>query len=92
MTRYGARKQQEQYRQDETDDDTGVGPGRGSPISTPRWVKAFAIAAFVLILLLVIVLFTGVGGPHGPGRHLRSGDAVRNADAVRQPVVRAVSL
>ncbi|MCQ3973430.1 MAG: hypothetical protein DPW09_08305 [Anaerolineae bacterium] len=46
-----------------------------SPYTTPRWVKVFGIIALILILLVVIIMFTGVGGPHGPGRHLPSGDA-----------------
>ena len=50
-------------------------PGRGSTPSTPRWVKVFGIIAIVLVLLVVIVLITDVGGPHGPRRHLPSGDA-----------------
>lgn len=41
---------------------------------TPRWVKVFGIIALVLVLLVVIMMFI-VGGPHGPGRHIPSGDA-----------------
>jgi hypothetical protein len=37
---------------------------------TPRWVKVLGIIAIVLALLVVTVIVTGVGGPHGPGRHL----------------------
>lgn len=48
--------------------DTGLRPDRGSPPSTPRWVKVFAIIAFVLVLLFVILQFTG-GVNHGPRRH-----------------------
>lgn len=36
---------------------------------TPRWVKVFGIVVLVLVLLFVVVQVTGVGGPHGPGRH-----------------------
>ena len=36
----------------------------------PRWVKVFGIIAIGLVLLFVIVVLTGVGGPHGPGRHV----------------------
>lgn len=71
MTQYGVRKQREEYQQDETGADSGGGPSRGSITGTPRWVKVFAIIAIVLVLLVGFVLFTGVGGPHGPGRHLR---------------------
>ena len=46
-----------------------------SSYSTPRWVKVFGIIALILVLLVVIMIFTGIGGPHGPGRHMPSGDA-----------------
>jgi hypothetical protein len=48
-----------------------------SPIylGTPRWVKVFGIALLVLILLVVVIMATGVGGRHGPGRHLPAGGA-----------------
>lgn len=38
----------------------------------PRWVKISGIIAIVLVLLVIAALVTGVGGPHGPGRHLPS--------------------
>ena len=38
----------------------------------PRWVKTTGIIAIVVVLLVVAALFAGVGGPHGPGRHLPS--------------------
>jgi hypothetical protein len=38
----------------------------------PRWVKFSGIIAIILVLLVIAALFTGVGGPHGPGRHLPS--------------------
>jgi hypothetical protein len=60
-------------------DDTRVRPDRGPTTSTPRWVKVFGIIALVPILLVVINMVagvvTGVGGGHGPGRHIPSGDA-----------------
>jgi hypothetical protein len=43
---------------------------------TPRWVKVSGIIVAVLVLLVALILFTGVGGPHGPGRHAFSGDVV----------------
>jgi hypothetical protein len=52
--------------------DTGVGPDRGSPPSTPRWVKVFVIITIILVLLFVILQFVS-GGEHGPRRHLPSG-------------------
>ena len=37
--------------------------------ATPRWVKVFGVIALVLLLLFAIVMITGRGGEHGPGRH-----------------------
>ena len=45
------------------------------PYHTPRWVKIIGIIALVLMLLLGILHLTGLGGNHGPGRHLPSGGA-----------------
>ena len=59
-------------------DDTGVGSEHGAPTrypGTPRWVKVSGIIAIVLVLLVAAMMFTGVGGQHGPGRHLPSGGA-----------------
>jgi len=50
-------------------DDTGAGPG------IPRWVKVFGIIVIVLVLLVGIIMVTGIGGPHGPGRHMPSSGA-----------------
>jgi hypothetical protein len=36
----------------------------------PRWVKVLGIVAIVLILLFAVVILTGIGGPHGPARHM----------------------
>ena len=43
--------------------------------STPRWVKIVGIIALVLVLLVGIMLLTGIGGGHGPGRHMPAGGA-----------------
>lgn len=40
----------------------------------PRWVKVAAIAAAAVVLLLVLLMVLN-GGRHGPGRHLRTGEA-----------------
>ena len=42
---------------------------------TPRWVKIAGIIAVVLVVLVSIIMLTGVGGGHGPGRHMPSGGA-----------------
>ena len=46
---------------------------------TPRWVKVSGIIAVALALLVAIAILTGVGGPHGPDRH------VSDADEASQP-------
>jgi len=51
-----------------------VEPDSGSVYRTPRWVKAIGIIALTVIVLVAVVLFTDVGGEHGPGRHLLSGE------------------
>ena len=43
---------------------------------TPRWVKVVAIVALVLVVLVAVMLVTGRGGGHGPGRHAAPGDPV----------------
>jgi hypothetical protein len=45
---------------------------------TPRWVKVFIGIALVAAILVVILLVSGRGGGHGPGRH--AGAAVAGAD------------
>ena len=70
----------------ETGDDPGVRPNHGSPPGIPRWVKVFGIVALILILLVAIIMFTGIGGQHGPDRHMRSGDAGGNTPPIEQGV------
>ncbi|MEX2542253.1 MAG: hypothetical protein WD314_10615 [Trueperaceae bacterium] len=41
----------------------------------PRWVKVSGIVVIVLAVLVLIVMFAGVGGEHGPGRHAPTGNA-----------------
>jgi hypothetical protein len=64
-----------------TGGDTGVGPGRGSTTSTPRWVKVAGIIAIALVLLFVIILHLTGGG--GPGLHTPGGDTAPSS--VQQP-------
>ena len=37
---------------------------------TPRWVKVFAIIALLVVVLVVVSVLTGRGGPHSPRRHI----------------------
>jgi hypothetical protein len=67
---------------------TGVETGCGSPPGIPLWVKVFGIVALVLALLVIIMMLAG-GGSHGPGRHIPSADAGGHtppiAHGVQQP-------
>ncbi len=47
--------------------DSGRGPG------TPRWVKTIGIVVAVVALLVIVAKLAGIGGEHGPGRHLSGG-------------------
>jgi hypothetical protein len=40
-----------------------------NPGGTPRWVKLLGIVGLVVLVLVVVLLVTGRGGSHGPGRH-----------------------
>ncbi len=62
----------------DTGEGAGVGSDRGSSAGTPRWVKAFAIVALVLVLLFVVLQVVG-GGGHSPGRHAVVGGDLAHA-------------
>ena len=55
-------------------DDTGVRSDRSTTSGTPRWVKVLGIIALVVVLLGGIIVFTRVGGEHGPSGQTPSGD------------------
>ena len=51
----------------DSNDDSGVGTGQGSPPATPRWVAVLGmIIAIGLVLLFVVLHLTG---SIGPGAH-----------------------
>lgn len=52
----------------EGDNESSGGTDLGAT-GTPRWVKVFALAALVAIVVFIVLLLTGRGGEHGPGRH-----------------------
>ena len=65
---------------DDTGGDAGAGPEREPDAGTPRWVKAFAVVAVVLVVLFVVLQV--FGGGHGPGRH--SGETGERAPLARR--------
>ncbi|WP_439599965.1 hypothetical protein [Devosia sp.] len=38
--------------------------------TTPKWVKATGVVAAIIVAILLIVVVTGIGGSHGPWRHM----------------------
>ncbi len=44
-----------------------------SATGMPRWVKVSLIVVGVLVAAFLILKVAGVGGEHGPGRHLGPG-------------------
>lgn len=51
-------------------DESRERPNNDQPPRMPRWVKLAGAIAIILVLLFVILKLTGIGGEHGPGRHL----------------------
>ena len=47
-------------------------PEREEYPGAPRWVKALAATAILLILVFILLKLFGIGGDHGPMRHMRS--------------------
>lgn len=58
---------------------------------TPRWVKVSGIIVVVLILLIAILIFTGIGGNHGPMRHTGGGDTPPSAVTEPAPAAALVA-
>ncbi|WP_327582370.1 hypothetical protein OHA25_41455 [Nonomuraea sp. NBC_00507] len=56
-------------------------PERRTPPRMPRWVKAAGIVIGILVLGFTITLLTGLGGEHGPGRHMPAGSGVTDQQA-----------
>ena len=57
------------YPRSASEEDKNRG-GAESPPRMPRWVKVAGMIVGVLILAFVVLKVTGVGGEHGPGRHM----------------------
>ncbi len=47
-----------------------AGADQDGPAQMPRWVKVAALIIGLLVVLFVVVKLTGIGGEHGPGRHM----------------------
>ena len=52
----------------------------------PRWAKVFAILAFAVALLFIVLMLGGGRGRHGPHRHMPSGGGSgQTAPSTAQP-------
>ncbi|XVS61943.1 hypothetical protein ACQPYE_27190 [Actinosynnema sp. CA-299493] len=58
---------------DDTAPTSDQGQDSDQPPRVPRWVKALVVIAGILALLALILMLTGLGGEHGPGRHTGTG-------------------
>ena len=47
-----------------------------TPPRMPRWVRVAAIVVGLLILTFLVLKLTGIGGDHGPSRHMSGAPAV----------------
>lgn len=52
----------------------GSKQNRSDVYITPRWVKITGLVALALVALVAIAMVTGLGGDHGPGRHMAPHD------------------
>jgi len=57
---------------------------KDGPPSTPRWVKVSGIIVITLVLLFIILKLTGIGGNHGPSRHIPGGESTEQSMADNQ--------
>ena len=48
----------------------------------PRWVKVSLILAVALVVAFLVLKLTGIGGEHGPSRHLPGIRGGQSAPAV----------
>jgi hypothetical protein len=69
------------------DRDAGAARGPATPPRAPRWVKAFAVIAAIVVLLVAIMLLSG--GKHRPGRHVGERPDAAPRAAVAQAVAPA---
>jgi hypothetical protein len=53
--------------------DPGMVSDHVAPPRVPRWVLWSGLIVGILVVLFVILGLTGIGGEHGPGRHLPGG-------------------
>lgn len=65
-----------------SDNNNEVKSTEDRPPSTPRWVKVSGIIVISIVLLFVIMKLTGIGGNHGPDRHIPSGQQAPSSNHI----------
>ncbi|MPY99809.1 MAG: hypothetical protein GEU97_17810 [Actinophytocola sp.] len=60
-------------------------PGQGAPPPVPRWVRISLIVVALLVALVVVLQLTGIGGDHGPGRHVPMGSTTTEVVSLPAP-------
>lgn len=58
---------------DQTDQPSAIDDPGPTRVGMPRWVKVSLIVLGAVIALFIALQLAGVGGDHGPGRHLGPG-------------------
>lgn len=48
-------------------------PDQPGPPGMPPWVKIAGVVVLALVLLFLVLRLAGLGGDHGPGRHMSQG-------------------
>lgn len=71
------------------DEHAGAESARPSTTGPPRWVKVSGVVVIALVLIFVILQLTGIGGNHGPGRHV-STSSLGDLAALSFVIVRGV--
>jgi hypothetical protein len=61
------------------------GSGATRAAGMPRWVKVSLIVVIILVALFIGLQLAGVGGDHGPGRHLGPGGGTPAGDMQHTP-------
>jgi hypothetical protein len=57
-----------------TEPTIGEDAGNNGSSGMPQWVKISLVVVGLLIALFVVLQLAGVGGDHGPGRHMGLND------------------
>lgn len=66
-------------------DETRLEPDGASTTGMPRWVKVSLLVVGLLIAIFIVLQLAGVGGDHGPGRHMPGGQEPSSSETEHRP-------